>query len=111
MGLLIAFTFSGASNRFEARRTLIVEEANAIGTAWLRLDLLPESAQPEMRERFRDYLDSRLEIYAMLSDLTSDVRAELARSAELQNGIWTRGARGARRVRRCPRRRCCSCRR
>ena len=47
LGLLIAFTFSGASTRFEARRELVVEEANAIGTAWLRLDLLPSIAQPE----------------------------------------------------------------
>ncbi len=41
VGLLIAFTFSGAASRFEKRRDLIVTEANAIGTAWLRLDLLP----------------------------------------------------------------------
>jgi hypothetical protein len=44
MGLLLAFTFSGAASRFDARRQLIVEEANAIGIAYLRLDLLPESA-------------------------------------------------------------------
>ncbi len=88
MGLLIAFTFSGASSRFEARRALIVEEANAIGTAWLRLDLLPESARPDLRERFRAYLDSRLEIYRNLTDLEA-INAGLARSAELQRGIWT----------------------
>ncbi len=41
LGLLIAFTFSGAYSRFDARRQLIVQEANAIGTAYLRLDLLP----------------------------------------------------------------------
>src|SRR4051794_21066793 len=40
MGLLIAFTFSAAATRFDARRALIVEEANAIGTSYLRLDLL-----------------------------------------------------------------------
>ena len=40
MGLLIAFTFSGAATRFDARRELIVQETNAIGTAWLRLDRL-----------------------------------------------------------------------
>src|SRR5262245_47987101 len=48
MGLLIAFTFSGAAARFDSRRQLIVDEANAIGTAWLRLDLLPASAQPAL---------------------------------------------------------------
>jgi hypothetical protein len=40
MGLLIAFTFSGAASRFDTRRQLVVDEANAIGTAYLRLDLL-----------------------------------------------------------------------
>jgi hypothetical protein len=44
MGLLIAFTFSGAASRFDTRRQLVVEEANAIGTAYLRLDLLSASA-------------------------------------------------------------------
>ena len=46
LGLLVAFTFSGAAARFDTRRQLIVEEANAIGTAYLRLDLLPADAQP-----------------------------------------------------------------
>ena len=46
LGLLIAFTFSGAASRFEDRRHLITEEANAIGTAYLRIDLLPGDAQP-----------------------------------------------------------------
>ncbi len=41
LGLLIAFTFSGASSRFDTRRQLVVEETNNIGTAYLRLDLLP----------------------------------------------------------------------
>ena len=41
LGLIIAFMFSGAAARFEARHHLVTQEANAIGTAWLRLDLLP----------------------------------------------------------------------
>jgi hypothetical protein len=41
LALLIAFTFAGASARFDARRQLVVEEANAVGTAYLRIDLLP----------------------------------------------------------------------
>lgn len=43
MGLMIAFTFSGAASRFDSRRQLIVEEANKIGTAYLRIELLPAS--------------------------------------------------------------------
>ena len=46
LGLLIAFTFSGAVNRFDARRELLLKETNAIGTAWLRLDLLQGAGPP-----------------------------------------------------------------
>ncbi len=56
MGLLLAFTFSGAASRFEVRRQLIVQETNAIGTAYLRLDLLPAGDQPKLREDFRAYV-------------------------------------------------------
>ena len=60
LGLLLAFTFSGAASRFEARRHLITTEANAIGTAYLRLDLLPVDAQPGLRRLFHDYLELRI---------------------------------------------------
>lgn len=89
LGLLIAFTFSGATSRFDARRDLIVKETNAIGTAYLRLDLLPASAQPALRDLFRRYVDSRLETYRKLPDLEA-VKAELARSVALQGEIWNR---------------------
>ncbi|MEK7315252.1 MAG: DUF4239 domain-containing protein [Candidatus Eisenbacteria bacterium] len=87
-GLLVAFTFSGAGERFNSRRLLIAEEANDIGTAYLRLDLLPEAAQPVLRAEFRDYLSSRLEAYRRMPDLAA-VKAELARSEELQRAIWS----------------------
>src|ERR1700756_4946497 len=45
MGLIIAFTVAGATSRFDRRLQLIIEEANSIGTAWLRIDLLPAAAQ------------------------------------------------------------------
>jgi hypothetical protein len=87
LGLLIAFTFSGAANRFDGRRKLINEEANAIGTAWLRLDLLAAEAQPELRELFRKYLDSRLLTYHKLPDIPA-AEKELAHSIEIQGEIW-----------------------
>jgi hypothetical protein len=87
LGLLIAFTFSGAVSRFDQRRDLIVEETNDIGTAYLRLDLLPASAQPALRDLFRRYVDSRLETYRKIPDLEA-VKAELARSVALQGEIW-----------------------
>jgi hypothetical protein len=87
LGLLIAFTFQGASARFDGRRELIVQEANNVGTAWLRIDLLPASTQPVTRELFRKYLDSRLETYRKIPDMVA-VKAEQDRTAELQNEIW-----------------------
>jgi hypothetical protein len=87
LGLLIAFTFSGASGRFDARRSLIVEEANDIGTAYLRLDLLPAGAQQALRESFRRYLDARLGVYRKLPDMAA-AKAELARANGLQGEIW-----------------------
>ncbi len=88
LGLLIAFTFSGAASRFDARRDLIVQETNAIGTAYLRLDLLPAGAQPALRDLFRRYVDSRLETYRKMPDLRA-VKLEFDRSIALQGEIWT----------------------
>lgn len=88
LGLLVAFTFSGAASRFDERRNLIVQEANDIGTAWLRVDLLPAAAQPAMRDLFRRYVDSRLEVYRKVADPDA-VRAELARTGRLQGEIWS----------------------
>jgi hypothetical protein len=60
LGLLVAFWFGSAGTRLDVRRSLIVEEANAIGTAWLRLDLLPDDIQSDVRGHFRRYVDVRL---------------------------------------------------
>ena len=84
---MIAFTFSGASSRFDGRRELVVAEANNIGTAWLRIDLLPAQAQPPLRELFRRYLDSRLDTYRKATDAEMAMD-EYARSTKLQGDIW-----------------------
>ena len=89
LGLLIAFTFSGAASRFDERRARIVEEANDIGTAYLRIDLLEQEDQPALRELFRAYLDSRIETYSNITDIDAAM-ATLAKSAKLQGEIWTR---------------------
>lgn len=88
LGLLIAFTFTGAENRFEARRHLITVEANAIGTAYLRVDLLPKEAQPQMRELFKRYVSTRANIYQHLEDNTI-TQTMFATSAHLQKQIWS----------------------
>jgi hypothetical protein len=89
LGLLVAFSFSGAAGRYDSRRALVVQEANNIGTAYLRLDLLANSDQPPLRALFRTYVDSRLETYRKLPDLQA-AQQELARSAEIQGEIWSK---------------------
>jgi len=88
MGLLVALSFSGAAARFDARRHMIVDEANAIGTAYLRLDLLPADAQPKLKDLFRRCLDERLEAYRKMPDIAA-AREALARSTALQGEIWS----------------------
>ena len=87
LALLIAFTFSGAASRFDSRRQLVVEEANAIGTAYLRVDMVSPAAQPALRDSFRRYLDARIAAYRKLPDLAAAL-AEVDRAAKLQGEIW-----------------------
>jgi hypothetical protein len=87
MGLLVAFTFSGAVSRFDARRQLIVDEANAIGTAYVRLDLLKPEPRLALQQLLRDYVDARLAIYHAIPDSVG-VHGALDRAAHLQEEIW-----------------------
>ncbi len=89
LGLLIAFTFSGAAARFDTRREQIVQEGNAIGTACLRLDLLPAGAQPELRDLFRRYLDLRLAAFRKMPDVEATL-VEIGKANALQGEIWNK---------------------
>lgn len=96
LGLLLAFAFSGADARFEARRQLIVQETNDIGTAWLRVNLLPASAQPQLRADYRRYVDDRIAFYRDLNDNPQQARADFANSNTLQTKIWSESIAAAR---------------
>jgi hypothetical protein len=87
LGLILGFTFSGAAARLDVRRNFIVDEANAIGTAYLRLDLLPENTQPPLRDAFRRYLDARVAAYAAVPDMER-ATAELEKANGYQREIW-----------------------
>jgi hypothetical protein len=87
-GLLLSLSFFGAASRLDARRQLIVNEANAIATAYMRVDLLPNAAQPEVRRLFREYLDERIRI-SESSNETQAV-AEMSNASKLQQTIWSR---------------------
>jgi hypothetical protein len=87
IGLILAFSFSGADARFENRRHLIMSETNAISTAYMQLDLLPEPTRTEVRKDFLAYLDSRIATYQGAYD-ESTVKAHLKRSADIKAKIW-----------------------
>ena len=93
MGLLIALTFSVSASRLETRRQMIVDEANAIGTAWLRIALLPEPKQGAMRQYFRQYVDTRLAFHRDVADSDAAARA-LWRTNSLQGEIWSNAVAG-----------------
>jgi hypothetical protein len=86
MGLVLAFSFSNAAGRLEASRKTILDEANAIETAWQRIDLAGPEAQPRLKELFRQYIDARIQAY----DATglTEYRHQLEVSAELLRQIW-----------------------
>lgn len=87
LGLILAFTFTGAIGRYDNRRELIAKEANAIGTAYLRLDLLPPEAQAQLRPIYRDYLRQRIELPKSLEQM--DVAQAIFQSTlDLQSQIW-----------------------
>lgn len=88
-GLVVAFTFSGAASRFNEKRALTAVEANHIETAYLRLRLLSQKAQPELQDLFRRYIDSRLSTYRKLPDMEA-AETEMAYSKKLQGEIWTK---------------------
>jgi len=87
LGLLLGFTFFGAASRLEDRRHLVTQEANDIGTAWLRLDVLAPQAQPQLRQLFRDYTSARIAAFRDVEDLQATCVA-LEQSAKLQSQIW-----------------------
>lgn len=88
LGLLLSFTFFGAASRLEDRRHLITQEANDIGTAWLRLDMLPAAAQPQLRQLFRDYAEARVAAFANVADVEA-TRAATDQAQQLQARIWS----------------------
>ena len=90
IGLLLGFTLSAAATGFQQRQVLIAQEANAIGTAYLRLDLLPKSAQAPLRLLFREYLQARLDTYKAPGGSPAAHTAYL-RSLKLQAALWQQG--------------------
>jgi hypothetical protein len=88
MGLLVALTFSASASRLEIKRQSLVDETNAIGTAWGRIALLPEARQGDMRHHFMQYVDTRLAFFRNIPNLDAAADA-LVRTNTLQGEIWS----------------------
>jgi hypothetical protein len=91
LAFLLAFTFGMSGNRFEARRALDIEEANAIGTAIRRADLYPESERAGFRSEFKAYLEARVGYITHL-DLKL-LRQYYVQRQEAADKLWARAMR------------------
>lgn len=88
LGLLLGFTFSMSASRYEARRALVLQESNCIGTTYLRAALLPENRQPAVESLLRRYVDARIDFYEAGEDLVRQREVERVTSG-LQGELWT----------------------
>lgn len=86
LGLIIGFSFSVATGRYDQRKNYEEAEANAIGTEYVRADLLPPDAGAKVRTLLRDYTDQRIAWYETRDDKA--VRAIDQRIAHLQSELW-----------------------
>ena len=82
LAFMLAFTFGSAAERYDSRRQLVLDEANAIGTTYLRAGMLPDR-RDEVRRLLRDYVDTRLE--AVRSGKIVD---GIRQSEQLQEQLW-----------------------
>jgi flagellar basal body-associated protein FliL len=91
LALLLGFTFAMAMSRYDTRKQLVLEESNAIGTTFLRAQLLPESPRKEVSNLLRRYVEVRLDFYHAGNNqkLLREVRDKTER---LQNQLWAYGA-------------------
>ena len=86
LGLIIGFSFSMATSRYDQRKNYEEAEANAIGTEYVRADLLPGGDAARVRELLRNYLDERILFYRAYSD--QELPQINARTAQLQTELW-----------------------
>jgi len=87
LGLLIGFAFSMAVNRYDQRRSMEEAEANAIGTEYLRADLLPAADAARVRQWLIEYLDNRISFYDALDE--QPLQKINATSAQLLDELWS----------------------
>jgi hypothetical protein len=87
LGLIVGFSFSMAVSRYDQRKNLEEEEANAIGTEYLRAGLLPAADAAKVRALLKSYLEQRVSFYTVPD--TEQLQQVNARTAQLQNELWS----------------------
>jgi hypothetical protein len=87
LALITGFSFSMAVTRYDQRKTLEEAEANAIGTEYLRADLMPAEIASRTRDLLRKYLDQRIAFYQAGHEQTAGAIGQ--RTASLQAELWT----------------------
>lgn len=95
LALLLGFTFSQSLQRYDTRSAAVVDEANAIGTAYLRVDLVPTDIRADSHSLMRDYIETRIEAGTISLDRQEERDRVIARSLEIQNELWQRGTKAA----------------
>jgi len=88
LGLLLGFSLSLAISRWDARHDVLVNEANAIGTIWLRAGLLEDPLQSDLRDALREYSDARIALGESRGDPAA-LRSARSDSESLQASIWS----------------------
>jgi hypothetical protein len=88
LGLILAFTFSMASARFDTRRQLVIEEANNIGTAVLRTDIYPDSMRTLLRTNMKAYVEERIAFYQSGMNIKETVRHYI-KADSIGKKIWS----------------------
>jgi hypothetical protein len=87
LGLIIGFSFSMATSRYDLRKTYEEAEANAIGTEYARAGLMPAANAAGLRALLKKYLDLRISFYNSRSD--GDLQQVNAHTAQMQDQMWT----------------------
>jgi hypothetical protein len=87
LGLLLGFTFALAANRYDARRELVLQEANSIGTTYLRASLLSDAHKTGVEALLATYVDARIDFYRAGEDDALVAAAEKA-AARIQGELW-----------------------
>ena len=87
LGLFLGFTFSMAVSRYETRRDLVLKEANAVGTTWLRAGLLPEAHQAPVKDLLRRFAELRLK-YAPMVNNPKMVAEAMQLGGAIENELW-----------------------